>query len=142
MTITLDKQVVMQDCPECEVQFTVVRGSVYGDGEPIGLYLIGLHGHSPDGLLGHLAIALLDRSAAEPRAYAAAMTVIAMPDQFGFKLVDWVVSPWRGEAYLGEMLTPSEVRSSSHRETFFHVADHVVEDLPEVYEYFAWPSPG
>jgi hypothetical protein len=136
MTITLDKQVVMQECPECEELFTVVRGSVFGDGEPTGLYLIGLHGHSPDGPLGHLAIAVLDRSTGEPHPYAAAMTVIAMPGQFGFKLVDWDASPWRGETYLGDMLSPSEVRASSHRDTFFHIADHVVEDLPEVDEYF------
>ncbi|MBO0698947.1 MAG: hypothetical protein J2P46_11175, partial [Zavarzinella sp.] len=115
MTITLDKQVGMQECPECKVPFTAVRGSVFGDGEPIGLYLIGLHGHSPEGLLAHLAIALLDRSGGESQAFAAAMTAIAMPDQFGFKLVDWEASPWRGETYLGDMLNPSEVRASRSR---------------------------
>ena len=137
MVITLDKQVVSQRCPECDQEFTVVRGSAFGDGEPIGLYLIALHGHSPDGRLGHLAIGLLDSTAKEPQANAAAMQVIAMPHQFGFSLVDWQTSPWRNEFYLGRMLSPSKVRASLHRGTFFHIADHVVEDLSEVQSYFA-----
>lgn len=137
MVITLDKQVVSQRCPECDLEFTVVRGSAFGDGQPIGLYLIALHGHSPDGRLGHLAIGLLESTVKKPQAYAAAMQVIAMPHQFGFSLVEWQTSPWRNETYLGRMLSRSEVRASPHRETYFHIADHVVEDLPEVQSYFA-----
>jgi hypothetical protein len=49
--ITLDKQAVGQHCPVCGVDFTVVRGSVYDGEQPFGLYLIGLHGHSPEGCL-------------------------------------------------------------------------------------------
>lgn len=140
MEITLDKQVVSQRCPECETDFTVVRGSVYDGGQGFGLYLIALHGHSPQGRLGHLAVALLDRSGGQPVPLAAAMVVIAMPEQFGFSLVEWEASPWRGEAYLGRMLSPPEVRSSRHRPTFFHIAEHVVEELPEVRAYFAGPG--
>ena len=33
--ITLDKQVVSERCPECEADFTVVRGSVYDGGQVI-----------------------------------------------------------------------------------------------------------
>lgn len=140
MAITLDKQVVSQRCPECDADFSVVRGSVYDDGQPFGLYLIALHGHSPQGQLGHLAVAVLDQPPAEPRPLAAAMVVISMPEQFGFSLVEWESSPWRGEAYLGQMLSPAQVRASSHRPTFFHIAEHVVEELPEVRAYFAEPA--
>lgn len=137
MLITLDRQTVSQYCPGCDANFTVVRGSVYDGGKGVGLYLIALHGHSPQGRLGHLAVALLVRSAREPIPIAAAMNVIAMPEQFGFVLVEWEASPWRGEAYVGRMLSPAEVRCSSHVATFFHIAEHVVEDLPEVRAYFA-----
>ncbi|MCI0456441.1 MAG: hypothetical protein L0Z62_05615 [Gemmataceae bacterium] len=41
-------------------------------------------------------------------------------------------SPWGAHHYLGRMLTPAEARDNALREQFFHVADHVVEDLPEV----------
>lgn len=138
--ITLDAQAVSQRCPECDADFTVVRGSVYDGGDGVGLYLIALHGHSSQGRLGHLAVALLDRSAGEPVPLAAAIDVITTPEQFGFSLVEWEASPWRGEAYLGRMLSPAEVRSSPQRPTFFHVAEHVVEDLPEVRAYFAEPG--
>jgi hypothetical protein len=86
--ITLDRQAVSQRCPECGTDFTGLRGSVYDAGEGFGLYLIALHGHSPQGRLGHLAVALLDRSEGEPVPMAAAMVVIAMPEQFGFELVE------------------------------------------------------
>ena len=140
MEITLDRQVASQRCPECETDFTVVRGSVYDSGEGVGLYLIALHGHSPRGRLAHLSVAVLDRSGGQPVPLAAAMDVIASPDQFGFALVKWEASPWRGEAYLGQMLSPAEVRASPHRATFFHVAEHVVDELPEVRAYFAEPG--
>ena len=140
MEITLDKQIVSQLCPGCETDFTVVRGSVYEGGQGFGLYLIALHGHSPQDRLGHLAVALLDRSSGQPVPLAAAMDVIATPEQFEFALVEWETSPWRGEAYLGRMLAPAEVRSSPHRPTFFHIAEHVVAELPEVRAYFAEPG--
>ena len=139
MNITLDKQVLDEECPECQIDFTVVRGGVYDSAEPIGLYLIGLHGHSPDGRLGHLAISLLDRSTEPPRPFAAAMNVIGMPHQFGYVLVEWEFSPWGGEFYLGEMLQPDQVRESSFRDIFFHIAEHVTADLPESREYFSDP---
>jgi hypothetical protein len=110
---------------------------VYDAGQGFGLYLIALHGHSPQGRLAHLAVALPDRSAGVPVPLAAAMDVLAMPDQLGFALVAWEASPWRGEAYLGRMLSPAEARASPHRATFFHVAEHVVEELPAVRAYFA-----
>jgi hypothetical protein len=118
------------------VDFTVVRGSVYDRDEPFGLYLIGLHGHSPQGRLAHLAIAVLDRSGNEPHPYAVALDVIALPDHLGFSAVDWPSSPWRGEAYLGEMLDREQVLASPHRATFFHIAEHVVRDLSQVQAYF------
>jgi hypothetical protein len=135
--ITLDKQVVTQHCPECGVDFTIVRGSVYDGGQPFGLYLIGLHGHSQQGRLGHLAIAVLDRSGEKPHPSAVALDVIAQPEQLGFSAVDWDSSPWRGEAYLGEMLDREQALASPHRPTFFNIAEHVVRDLPEVQGYFS-----
>jgi len=142
MYITLDKQVVSQHCPECDVNFTLVRGRVYDSGQVFGLYLIALHGHSPEGLLGHLAIAIKDRSSGQPCPVATAMNVINMPEQIGFSLVDWEPPPWRAEAYLGQTLSPDEVRSSPHRPTFFHIAELVVQDLPEVQAYFPGPDHG
>jgi hypothetical protein len=107
MAITLDQQIVSQRCPQCEADFTVVRGSAYDGGQCLGLHLIALHGHSPHGRLGHLAIALLDRSGAQPVPLAAAIHVFAAPEQFGFELVDWDSSPWIGAVYLGRMLSPA-----------------------------------
>lgn len=137
MEFTLDKQVVSQRCAECDAELVVVRGSVYDGGQGMGLYLIALHGHSPQGSLAHLAVAVLDRSGEQPRPVAAAMDVIVLPEQLGFSLVQWEASPWRGERYLGVMLDPDQVRASPHRGTFFHIAENVVRDVPEVQAYFA-----
>jgi hypothetical protein len=63
------------------------------------------------------------------------MTVSATPAEWQFSLVEWERSPWRGEKYLGAMLNPPQLFTSSLRPTFFHIAQHVVE-LPEVTRYF------
>jgi hypothetical protein len=135
LRLSLDRQVVSQDCPECAVRFTVVRGSVLDEGNPIGLYLIALHGHDVSGKLAHLAIAVMDHSAIPPHSFAAAMVVRATGEQFTFSLNDWAASPWKDEKYLGEMLDRSAVLVSPHKGLFFHIADHVVSDLSEVGEY-------
>jgi hypothetical protein len=56
-------------------------------------------------------------------------------------LVEPLVEPkesfWGSQHYLGRMLAPNEARESPLRGRFFHVADHVVEDLPEVQAYLS-----
>jgi hypothetical protein len=134
--IRLDKQVITQRCPGCGVDFTAVRGSVYDGGQPLGLYLIALHGHSPQGRLGHLAVAILDSSGKKPRPCAVALDVVARPDQLAFSAVDWASSPWQGETYLGKMLDRQQALASPQRPTFFHIAEHVVRDLAEARAHF------
>lgn len=135
MPLSLDRQVVSQDCPACDIRFRVIRGSVFDEGALIGLYLIALHGHDSTGKLAHLAIAVMDRSAIPPHPYAAAMVVRAPAEQFTFSLEDWSASPWEDEKYLGEMLDRTAVLQSPHRVLFFHIAEHVVRDLSEVGQY-------
>jgi len=136
MAITLDKQVVSNHCATCDVDFAVVRGSVYEEGQPFALYLIALHGHS-EGPLAYLAIAIKDPTSSS-RPIAALMLVESTPEEIGFVLTEWESSPWREEGYLGQMLSPEEVRSSPYRAAFFRVAEHVVKDLPEVHEYLSY----
>ena len=135
MAITLDRQVITKHCDTCAADFRVVRGSAFDCGRPMGLYLIALHGHSADGLLAHLATAILEEKTGEP--VASAMVVSATSDQFQFSLVDWNESPWNEERYLGRMLSRADVLSSSSKQIFFNIADRVVEDLAEVREYFS-----
>jgi hypothetical protein len=134
MQITLDRQVAENRCPECETPFRVVRGAVYDDGKPFGLYLLGLHGHSPEGTLAHLAIAVLNPGRSAP--LAAAILVTATNDQYRFCFLDWSQSPWAEEYYLGRQLDREAALSSDWRSTFLHIAEHVINDLPECGEYF------
>jgi hypothetical protein len=55
-------------------------------------------------------------------------------------LVEPKESPWGSQHYLGRMLAPNEARESPLRGRFFQVADHVVEDLPEVQAYLSASS--
>ena len=133
MEITLDRQVVKQRCEACGVDVTVVRGSVFDGGRPAGLYMIALHGHSPDKRLAHLAVALLGEDFGPPQ--AAAVDVIATPAQIGYAFVDWAESPWKGETYLGSMLDRSAVLGNPLKTTFLRAAGHIVRDVPEVEAY-------
>jgi hypothetical protein len=137
LRLSLNRQVVTQECLACAVSFTIVRGSVFDEGEPIGLYMIALHGHDPSGKVARLAIALMDRSAIPPHPYAAAMVVRASGEQYTFSLENWSESPWKDEKYLGEMLDRSAVLESTHNGLFFHMAEHLVSDLSEVGEYLS-----
>lgn len=135
LQITLDQQTVSRECLDCGGPFTVVRGSVYGGGQPIGLYLIALHGHTPQGRLAHLAVAIAKTSIRRP--IAMALEVVEAPDQVGFRLVDWSRSPWKSESYLGEMLDRNAALHHQNKALVVHVAEHVMKDLPEVQRYFA-----
>lgn len=136
MDITLDRQVLSDHCAGCNVDFVVIRGSVFDGGRPIGLYLIALHGHSPSGQLAHLALAFVNDDGASPPS-AAALDVLAMPDHVGYSVVDWSDSPWKNDTYLGVMLDREAVLASPIKDAVFHVAGHVTSDIPEVHDYFA-----
>jgi hypothetical protein len=137
MQIALDRHSLTQKCPDCRNSFVVVRGSAYDGSRPFALYLIALHGHSPEGRIAHVAVGVLDGSRVDPHPVAMAATVTDMGDQFGCQLVPWSESPWKGETYLGEMLEPDAARSDPRRDIVFSVIDHVIEDLPEVQNYFS-----
>lgn len=137
MEITLDRQTVSRECTACNVSFTVVRGSVYSERQPLGLYLIALHGHSPNGRMAHLAVATVNGNSQHSRPYTMAVEVLETPEQIGFRLVDWSNSPWKDEAYLGELLDRNSALLHPHKALVFHIAAHVVNDLPEVQDYFA-----
>lgn len=136
MKLTLDKQVVLQHCEACKLDFKVVRGSVFGDAT--GLYLIALHGHAPTGRLAHLSVSVLSPDVgAKPAPLAAAIEILATSTTFEMSLVESATSPWRNEHYLGQMLTPEVARASPLRPTFFQIASCVIERIPEVQAYFA-----
>jgi hypothetical protein len=115
----------------------VVRGSAYDGGHPFGLYLIAFYGQSLDDKIAHSAVALLDRTAAEPHPLAAAIVVPERRQQFDCQFVSWSESPWREEAYPGEMLEPDAARRNPHRDLICAVVDRVIEDLPDVQSYFS-----
>jgi hypothetical protein len=133
MKITLDRDTLEDTCHECESLFTVIRGSVYGDEQPFGLYLIALHGHSPNSKVAHLAVAVQSTEHEEPQ--AAAIVIGATGDNYTFGFTDWATSPWAEESYLGKQLDRRSALESDCRSMFLHIAEHIVYDLPEFEEY-------
>ena len=137
MRMTVDKQVVTQRCDACKTEFTVVRGSVFDNGKPFGLYVVALHGHAPDGRLAHLALGLLDRDHPDLPADALAVQVLATEAEFRQSVVDWRDSPWASEKYLGRMLDRPAALASPLKPLAFHVVEHVLQEVPEIQAYFA-----
>ena len=71
MTISIDRQLATQRCDSSNAEYTVIRGSAYDNGQPFGLYLVGLHGHADeDGRLAHIAVAVLDETDGIPNGTA------------------------------------------------------------------------
>ena len=107
---------------------------MYEDGRPSGLYLAGLHRCEIEPV-AILALALLSAGGGRPQAVH--LRVRETSEAVEMTFLDPRESPWRAHHYLGQMLTPAEARQSPLRDRFFHVADHVVRDLPEVRAFLA-----
>jgi len=135
--LKLDYQIISSECPKCSSVHPVVRGSVYDGDTPIGIYLVSLHGHYEGGQFAQLAIAIINPVESKPCPIAVALNVLEMEEQIGFQVTDWSESIFSSEAYLGEMLDRSSALSSAHTDLFFHIAEHIVGDLPDVKAYFA-----
>lgn len=135
MDLSMDHQSLTLTCPDCDTEFLVLRGSVYDAAEPVGLYLVALHGHSPGGPVAHLAIGLLDPADQAKDPTAIAMDVVSASGDFGFFVVDWRDSPWQTESYLGEQIDRNEAIEHPRREDYLEVAGYVAKTLPAMSEY-------
>ena len=135
--ITVERHPGKHRCETCHVEFTVVSGAVLEDGHPLGSYIVGLHGHSSEGRLAQLALALLDRRDPQADPVAVALEVSATPREWRMTVVEWAQSAWAGETYLGRMLNRAEVVDNPLRSLLLDMADRVVRELPEVQSYFA-----
>jgi hypothetical protein len=137
--ITVERHRGKQRCERCQVEFTVVSGSVFEDGHPLGSYVAGLHGHTSvsESRLAQLALALLDRRDPAAAPVAVALEVSATPREWRMTVVEWAQSAWSGETYLGRMLSRAEVVDNPLRPLLLDMADRVLRELPEVQSYFA-----
>ncbi len=135
--ITLERHIGRQRCETCNAEFTVVSGPVFEDRHPFGSYIVGLHGHSSEGRVAQLALALLDRREPEASPIAVALEVSATPREFHMTVVDWTESAWAGESYLGRMLDRAEVVDNPLRPVVLDLAERVLRELSEVRSYFA-----
>jgi hypothetical protein len=138
--ITINRQIISRRCEPCNVAFDVVRGSVFEDKHPLGLYVLALHGHSPRGRLAHLAVGVLDRRDPEAAPVAIALEVSATEGQFRQSVVEWAESPLAGETHLGRMLDKTEALASPLKPVAFQIADHLLREISEARSYFAQPK--
>jgi hypothetical protein len=127
--LTLDRQQASDTCEHCARPIPVVRGSIYDDGRPFGLYLIGMHRCSTDAV-AIMAVALSLEDGGPPRVIH--IRVDSGPDALEMRFIDPEISPWRTHRYLGAMLSAVEARVSPLRDRFLQVADRIVEDVPDV----------
>jgi hypothetical protein len=132
--ISLDYQMVSQTCDCCGKRFNVSRGSLYEDGDGIGIYLAAMHScHSEKTV--RLAITLREEYMMLPEVCCVAMDVWPTETKLQMLVTDAKESPWGNESYLGRMMDREESLNSPLTETFFHLADHVVVENPAIAAY-------
>jgi hypothetical protein len=134
--LQIDYQNVMDACSHCEEDYVVTRGSVYRDGQGISIYLAALH-QCKAGRAAHLAVAVQSGREGFDETCAVALQARASEDQIVFSPVDWELSPWKDEGYLGRLLSRDEALESDKKSTFFHIADHVVLKNPTIQDYLS-----
>jgi hypothetical protein len=134
MTLSLDQQTVRQYCAHCGQEFDVSRGSAFEDGEPIALYLAGLHTcHGPP--IAHVAIAIRPGYKDNERTEAIVLQMWTTEDSFAMQVTDATESPWSAERYLGHLLDRADALKSPLLATVFHIAGHVARDNVIVASY-------
>src|SRR5437899_567639 len=138
--LTIDFQDVFEGCPHCEETFTVSRGSVYDEGEGASIYLAALH-ECGGGRTAHIAVAVKEGYGVFTETCAASLQIVNGGENFEMSLVDPEYSPWKDIGYLGRMLRRDEVLSGWLKDTFFHLADHIVTENPTVRAYLSDPNP-
>ena len=136
MAITLDHQITREFCNHCQQALTVSRGSVFEDNNPIGIYLGAMHACG-SGRLIHLAIAVRKGYKSAPETSAIALKVRPTSAEIQMSVVNADESSWKTEKYLGKLMDREEALASPLIESFFHIADHIVAEIPEVRSYLA-----
>lgn len=134
--LTIDYQDVFDSCRHCQKGFTVSRGSVYDEGDGASIYLAALH-ECGGGRAAHVAVAVKAGYQEFTETCAASMQIVDGGANFDVSLVDPEYSPWKDVNYLGRMLRQSEVIDSPLKNTFFHIADHIVWENPTINEYLS-----
>lgn len=80
MHLGLDSiKIAERGCEQCHQPFRQITGAIFGDGQPIGFFMVALHGHSPEGRLAHLAMAVCSL---QGEAASAALVVTASGRNF------------------------------------------------------------
>jgi len=133
--MTFDRQAYSDVCDHCRESFQVVRGSVFDDGNGIALYLAAMHGC--DARRVDLAIAIREGYAGSKETLATFMKVRPRVDEVQMTVVDPTNSCWTTEDYLGRSLTRDEALTSPLIDSFFHIADQLVAEIPELRAYLA-----
>ena len=139
VSITIEYEIVEEDCGHCGELYPVARGPVYEETEGKGLYLAGMHRCSEGGSVV-MTIALEASNALESFTLQAWGTL----DEIQMSFVDGEDSPLAGHTYLGDMLSAEDARRSDIRSLVFEVADLICTTIPEVVTFLddtARPDP-
>jgi hypothetical protein len=132
--ITLDREIVRQTCSHCQTKFLICRGSVYDEGKPFAIYLAALHCCQP-GSLVNLVISIAKGNHSLKENTAVALNITPMESENQFRIVEPHDSPWISEKYLGRILRRKEAQASRLKYVYFHIADNIIEEIPEIKNY-------
>jgi hypothetical protein len=136
--LTLDHQRATEPCDHCSTEYPVSRGTIFDSGNPIAIYLAGLHPCDSGARSAIFGIGVAPTTEAPPQAFS--IQVWLLGDDYHMSLLDPEQSPWQSHEYLGRMLRLSEVLDSQRKTFYFELADCIVGANPDVKTYFA-PDP-
>jgi|SRR5712664_3932980 len=136
MAITLDHQITFEFCDHCQQTLTVSRGSVFEDNNAIAIYLAAMHA-CDSGRLIDLAIAIREGYKSATETSAIALKGRPTSSEIQMIVANAEESFWKTEEYLGKLMDREEALASQLIEFFYHIADHIVSDIPEISSYLA-----
>ncbi len=134
MRITLDHEMILQVCDHCKQTVTISRGSVFEGTDGVAIYLAAMHACG-SGRLVDLAVAIREGYKHAAETAAIAIKVRPTSTEIRMNVANMEESFWKTEEYLGKLMDRQEAMASPLIETFFHIADHIVRDVPEISSY-------
>jgi hypothetical protein len=125
-------------CAHCGTEYPRVYGNVIEDERQAGVYSADLHeNHQSHDRRALLAIGTVgwDEDTQEWQKYSVTLDIWPTATEFQMTLLDAEWSPYEEGQHLGHILDREEALASPLKDTFFHMADHIVVDDPRVHSH-------
>ena len=126
-----------EPCPCCGGTTTRLTRFVYSNGDAHAVYYAQYSDTHPHKWVGALiSLGEWGKGSKPTDRVAFAVRIRSTPKEYQVSIVDAAESPWSDVEFLGRILNRQQALKHKWKNEVFHITDHIVEDDPDIREYF------